>query len=102
MFWNCNEMYKVEGIDKFFDFVYYDMNEENMKNYGMKDKLFFKELMLLLESLLQLFYMKFIILFNYFLFGMDEGDIDFLVGDFGDFVVNNYFQLVYYFDQFIE
>ncbi|MGV2470661.1 sulfatase-like hydrolase/transferase, partial [Bacillus subtilis] len=37
-FWNRNEMYKAEGIDKFFDSAYYDMNEENTKNYGMKDK----------------------------------------------------------------
>ncbi|MGR2782708.1 lipoteichoic acid synthase [Bacillus subtilis] len=101
-FWNRNEMYKAEGIDKFFDSAYYDMNEENTKNYGMKDKPFFKESMPLLESLPQPFYTKFITLSNHFPFGMDEGDTDFPAGDFGDSVVDNYFQSAHYLDQSIE
>lgn len=39
-FWNRNEMYKTMGYDKFFDAEYYNMSDENTKNYGLKDKPF--------------------------------------------------------------
>ncbi|MDR4145093.1 sulfatase-like hydrolase/transferase, partial [Bacillus paranthracis] len=55
-FWNRNEMYKTIGYDKFFDAEYYDMSEENTKNYGMKDIPFFEQSMPLLEGLKQPFY----------------------------------------------
>ncbi|WP_220095165.1 LTA synthase family protein [Bacillus sp. 03113] len=101
-FWNRNEMYKSLGYDKFFDAEYYDMSDENTKNYGMKDKPFFKESMPLLNSLPQPFYTKFISLSNHFPFKMDEGDTDFPAGDFGDDVVNQYFQSAHYMDQALE
>ncbi len=101
-FWNRNEMYKSLGYDKFFDATYYDMSEENTKNYGMKDKPFFKESMPLLEGLKQPFYTKFISLSNHFPFKMDEGDTDFPAGDFGDSVVNQYFQSANYMDQALQ
>jgi lipoteichoic acid synthase len=101
-FWNRNEMYKSLGYDKFYDATYYDMSVENTKNYGMKDKPFFKESMPLLEGLKQPFYTKFISLSNHFPFKMDEGDTDFPAGDFGDSVVNQYFQSANYMDQSIQ
>ncbi len=101
-FWNRNEMYKSIGYDYFFDAEYYDMSEENTKNYGMKDIPFFKESMPLLESLQQPFYAKFITLSNHHPFEMDEGDTDFPAGDFGDSVVNDYFQSAHYLDESIK
>lgn len=101
-FWNRNEMYKAIGYDKFFDADYYDMSEGKIKNYGMKDKPFFQESMPLLTGLKQPFYTKFITLSNHFPFKMDEGDTDFPAGDFGDSVVNNYFQSAHYMDEAIE
>lgn len=98
-FWNRDEMYKSLGIDKFFDSAYYDMNADDTKNYGMKDKPFFKESMPYLKSLHQPFLTKFITLSNHFPFEMDEGDTDFPAGDFGDSVVNHYFQSAHYMDQ---
>ncbi|UII57780.1 LTA synthase family protein [Cytobacillus spongiae] len=101
-FWNRNEMYKSFGYDYFFDAEYYQMTEENTKNYGMKDKPFFKESMPILEGLNQPFYTKFISLSNHFPFKMDEEDTDFVPGDFGDSVVDHYFEAANYMDQALE
>ncbi|MBI0575904.1 LTA synthase family protein [Neobacillus cucumis] len=101
-FWNRNVMYKALGYDQFFDAEYYDMSDENTKNYGMKDKPFFKESMPMLESLKQPFYTKFISLSNHFPFEMDSQDTDFPAGDYGDTVVNQYFQSAHYMDQALE
>ncbi len=101
-FWNRNEIYKAFGYDHFFDATYYNMTPENVKNYGLKDKPFLEESMPLLESLPQPFYSKLILLSNHFPFAMDEGDTDFPAGDFGDKVVNQYFQSASYMDQALE
>jgi lipoteichoic acid synthase len=101
-FWNRNVMYKSLGYDQFFDAGYYSMTDENKKNYGMKDKPFFKESMPLLEGLKQPFYTKFISLSNHFPFEMDPEDTDFPAGDYGDTVVNQYFQSSHYMDQAFE
>ncbi|WML48119.1 LTA synthase family protein [Neobacillus sp. PS3-34] len=101
-FWNRNVMYKALGYDQFFDAEYYDMSEENTKNYGMKDKPFFSESMPMLKSLKQPFYTKFISLSNHFPFEMDPQDTDFPAGNFGDDVVNQYFQSAHYMDQALE
>ncbi|WP_026563734.1 LTA synthase family protein [Bacillus sp. UNC41MFS5] len=101
-FWNRNVIYKAFGYDKFFDAEYYSMSDENTKNYGMKDKPFFKESIPLLESLKQPFYTKFISLSNHFPFEMDPEDTNFPAGDYGDTVVNQYFQSANYMDQAFE
>ena len=49
-FWNRNEMFKSFGYDRFYDSEYYDMNEQDTKNYGLKDKPFFKESMPILKT----------------------------------------------------
>ncbi|MEH7352106.1 LTA synthase family protein [Neobacillus drentensis] len=101
-FWNRNVIYKAFGYDQFFDAEYYNMTDENTKNYGMKDKPFFKESIPLLESLKQPFYTKFISLSNHFPFEMDPEDTDFPAGDYGDTVVDQYFQSAHYMDQAFE
>lgn len=101
-FWNRNVIYKAFGYDQFFDAEYYSMSDENTKNYGMKDKPFFKESIPLLQSLKQPFYTKFISLSNHFPFEMDPEDTDFPAGDYGDTVVNQYFQSANYMDQAFE
>lgn len=40
---NQEEMYKSLGYDMFYDASFYNMTEENVINYGLKDKPFFKE-----------------------------------------------------------
>ncbi|MHC8521104.1 LTA synthase family protein [Rossellomorea sp. H39__3] len=101
-FWNRNVMYKSLGYDKFFDAEYYDMSEDNIKNYGMKDKPFVEESQPLLESLEQPFYSKYILLSNHFPFKMDEGDTDFPAADTDDKVVNQYFQSAHYMDEALK
>ncbi|MGG3564480.1 LTA synthase family protein [Neobacillus rhizosphaerae] len=101
-FWNRNVMYKALGYDQFYDAEYYSMSDENTKNYGMKDKPFFKESMPILENMKQPFYTKFISLSNHFPFEMDTEDTDFPAGDYGDTVVNQYFQSAHYMDQSFE
>ncbi|MCM3394438.1 LTA synthase family protein [Cytobacillus oceanisediminis] len=101
-FWNRNEMYKTMGYDKFFDAEYYNMSDENTKNYGLKDKPFFKESMPMLTSLPQPFYTKFITLSNHFPFKMDEWDTDFPSGETDNDVVNHYFQSANYMDQALQ
>lgn len=101
-FWNRDKMYKSLGFQKFFDAEYYSMTKENKMGYGMKDKPFFKESMPYLANLKEPFYSKFILLSNHHPFGMEEGDTDFPVYDFGDEVVNNYFQSANYMDQAVE
>jgi lipoteichoic acid synthase len=101
-FWNRDVMYKQLGYDQFFDASYFDMSNENTKNYGMKDKPFFKEAMPMLEGLKQPFYTKFISLSNHFPFEMDPGDTNFAPGNFGDQIVNDYFQSAHYMDEALK
>lgn len=101
-FWNRNVMYKALGYDQFYDAAYYDMSGNNVKNYGMKDIPYFQESKLLLEKLKQPFYTKFITLSNHFPFEMDPGDTSFQAGNFGDPVVDNYFQSAHYMDDALK
>jgi lipoteichoic acid synthase len=101
-FWNRNVMYKALGYDQFFDADYYNMTDENTKNYGLKDKPFFTESMPLLQSLPQPFYTKFLTLSNHFPFEMDPEDTDFPAGETGNKVVDHYFQAAHYMDEAIE
>src|SRR5699024_7464298 len=55
-FWNRDEIYKEFAIDKYFDENYYDMNDEKVIGYGLKDKPFFEESIPYLKSLPEPFY----------------------------------------------
>lgn len=101
-FWNRDRMYKAFGYDKFFDAKYYDMSDKNTLNYGLKDKPFVEESMPYLEGLKQPYYAKMIWLSNHFPFPLDKEDQDFPAGNFGDSVVNNYFQTAHYMDEALE
>src|SRR5699024_458777 len=50
-FWNRDEIYKELGVDYFFDEAFYDMSEEQVIGYGLKDKPFFKESMPIIEAM---------------------------------------------------
>ncbi|GGE37315.1 lipoteichoic acid synthase 2 [Pullulanibacillus camelliae] len=101
-FWNRDVMYQSLGIDKFFDARYYDMTPENVRNYGMEDKPYFKESMPLLTHLKQPFYARFISLSNHFDFKLDPEDTTFPLPNYGDSVVNHYFQTAHYTDEALE
>lgn len=101
-FWNREEMYKAFGFDHFYDATYYNMEDKDVLNYGLKDKPFFDQSIPLLKGLNQPFYAKMITLSNHFPFPLDEGDTEFPAGDFGDKVVNQYFQTAHYMDEALK
>ncbi|WP_064092775.1 LTA synthase family protein [Rossellomorea aquimaris] len=102
-FWNRSEMYRSFGYDEFYDATYYDMsNEDEQLAYGLKDKPFFEDSMPMLEKLPQPFYTKFLSLSNHFPFDKHAEDSGFPEGEFGDGVVNRYFQTANYMDQALE
>ncbi|MDQ0219980.1 LTA synthase family protein [Peribacillus cavernae] len=101
-FWNRDEIYKQFGYDNFFDASYYSMKEEDVLNYGLKDKPFFEESKPLLDSLKQPFYAKFITLSNHFPYPIDEEDATIEKNTTGDPTVDNYFRTARYLDESIK
>jgi len=101
-FWNRDNTYKSMGIDYFFDDESYSFTKENMLEYGMKDKIFFKESIQYLEQLPQPFYSKFITVSNHFPYPLDEANVDFPTATTGDNTIDNYFVTAHYLDQAIE
>ncbi|MGM0876892.1 MAG: LTA synthase family protein [Bacillota bacterium] len=98
-FWNRNEIYKSLGFDKFFDLSYYNAKDEDILNYGLKDKPFFKQSMPMLESLSQPFYTKFITVSNHFPYPLDQDEATIEKHTTGDTSVDNYFQTARYLDE---
>lgn len=101
-FWNREEMYKSLGYDMFYDSTYYNMKEENVLNYGLEDKPFFKETIPYLKSLPQPFYTKMITLSNHFPYPLDEEDQSIPPADTGDKTVDRYFQTARYLDEALK
>lgn len=101
-FWNRDEIYKSFGFDHFFDASYYDMNDEDVLNYGLKDKPFFRESIPLLETLKEPFYVKFITLSNHFPYPISEEDATIPPATTGDGTVDRYFQTARYLDEAIK
>jgi len=101
-FWNRNGTYQNFGYDYFFDSNYYDMSEERTLDYGLKDKLFFKDSAKYIEQLPQPFYSKFITLTNHFPYPLEEENASIPKANTDDETVNQYFQTVRYTDEAIE
>ncbi|MGO3170213.1 MAG: LTA synthase family protein [Bavariicoccus seileri] len=98
-FWNRNDTYKAFGVDYFFDSNYYTLTKENSLEYGLKDKLFYRDSIPYLEQLQQPFYTKFITVSNHFPFPYDEENSDYPPVETGDETVNGYFSTVHYADE---
>lgn len=101
-FWNRDEIYKSFGIDEFFDASYYDMSDEQVINYGLKDKPFFKESMPYLQSLEEPFYAHLITLTHHHPYLIDEEDATIDPAETGDGSVDRYFQTARYLDESLE
>ncbi|MBO9131396.1 LTA synthase family protein [Bacillus sp. 165] len=101
-FWNRDEIYKSLGFDKFFDASYYDMNENDVLNYGLKDKPFFTESIPMLETLQEPFYAKFITLSNHFPYPIAKEDATIEPNNTGDGSVDHYFQTARYLDEAVQ
>jgi lipoteichoic acid synthase len=101
-FWNRDEIYKSFGYDKFFDSSYYNMNPEDLAQYGLMDKPFLKESMPLLESLPQPFYTKLITVTNHFPFPIEKKDATIAPNTTGVPSVDSYFQTARYADEALK
>ncbi|MFZ3579124.1 LTA synthase family protein [Virgibacillus sp. DJP39] len=101
-FWNRDEVYKQFGIDKFFDSSYYDMSEENVIGYGLKDKPFFSESMPMLESLEDPFYAHMMTLTHHHPYLIDPDEASIKPAETGDPSVDRYFQTARYLDESLE
>lgn len=101
-FWNRDEVYKHIGIDEFYDASYYDMSEENVINYGLKDKPFFEESIPLLEEMDQPFYAHMMTLTHHHPYLIDEDDATIDPAETGDGSVDRYFQTARYLDESLE
>ncbi|PFK47717.1 glycerol phosphate lipoteichoic acid synthase [Bacillus cereus] len=101
-FWNRDDIYKSFGFNKFFDATYYDMNENDVVNYGLKDKPFFNESIPLLQTLKQPFYAKFITLSNHFPYPINKEEATIEPAKTGDSSVDTYFQTARYLDESVK
>ncbi len=101
-FWNRDEIYKQFGIDYFIHEDYYDMREEQVIGYGLKDKPFFKESMPILESFPEPFYAHFITLTHHHPYLIDEEDATIPPAETQDASVDRYFQTARYLDEALE
>ena len=101
-FWNRDEIYKEFGIDYFFDEAYYDMSDDKVIGYGLKDKPFFKESMPILESLDEPFYAHMMTLTHHHPYLIDEEDATIAPAETNDASVDRYFQTARYLDEAVE
>ena len=101
-FWNRDKIYKSFGFEHFFDSSYFDMKEEDVLNYGLKDKPFFEQSIPLIESLKQPFYAKFITVTNHHPYPLDPDEATIEKHVTGDSSVDNYFQTARYADEALE
>jgi lipoteichoic acid synthase len=101
-FWNRNEIYKSFGFNKFFDSNYYQMNSEDLAEYGLMDKPFFQESIPMLETLPEPFYTKFITVANHYPYPISEKDATIAPHTTGDKSVDTYFQTARYADEALE
>ncbi|WP_010649731.1 LTA synthase family protein [Oceanobacillus massiliensis] len=101
-FWNRDEIYKSLGYDKFYDSSYYEMDPDNLADYGLMDKPFFKESMDYLEALTQPFYANFITVTHHYPFTMDQEKATIEPHTTGNKTVDNYFQTARYADEALE
>ncbi len=101
-FWNRDEIYKSFGFDNFFDSTHYTMKPEEVTNYGLMDKPFFKESIPMLQSLKQPFYSKFIMLTHHYPYEMNQEYATIQPHITGDKSVDDYFQTARYSDEALE
>lgn len=98
-FWNRNEIYKSLGYDHFYDANYYDLNTEDMAEYGLMDKPFFEQSIPYLEALPEPFYANFITVTHHFPFTMNQDEATIAPHTTGNKTVDNYFQTARYADE---
>src|SRR5699024_7091455 len=97
-FWYLFEIFKELYIYEFCYDKYYDMSDEQVIGYGLKDKPFFEESMPLLESLDEPFYAHMMTLTHHHPYLIDPEDATIDPAETGDGSVDRYFQTARYLD----
>lgn len=101
-FWNRDEVYRHLGINDFYYDIFYDMSEDNVINYGLKDKPFFEESIPILKNMEQPFYAHMMTLTHHHPFILDEEDVSLPPAETGNGTVDRYFQTARYLDEALE
>lgn len=101
-FWNRDEIYKSFGYNQFYDSSAYDMNPDQLADYGLMDKPFFEQSLPYLSSMSQPFYTKFITVTNHYPFAMNQEEATIEPNNTGNKIVDNYFQTARYADEAME
>ena len=101
-FWNRNEIYKSFGYNKFFDSKFYEMNPEDLAEYGLMDKPFFEQSISYLDSMPQPFYAKFMTVTHHYPYPIAAEDATIAPHTTGDKSVDTYFQTARYADEALK
>lgn len=104
-FWNRNTTYKQWGYNYFFDQSYMSKaTDENSFQYGLNDKIMFKDSIKYLEHMQQPFYAKYLTVSNHYpyttsLIGDEQG---FPLAETKDETINGYFATANYLDSAVK
>lgn len=95
-------MYQSLNIQKFYDVMSYDVNDDNSVNWGLKDIPFLEQSVDLMTDMPQPFYSRLITLTNHHPFTLDEEDMLIPEYDSNSGTLNRYFQSVRYMDESLK
>nr|WP_245335131.1 LTA synthase family protein [Streptococcus oricebi] len=104
-FWNRNTTYKQWGYNYFFDQSYFSkLTSQNSFQYGLNDKIMFKDSIKYLEHLQQPFYAKYITVSNHYPYttSLIGDEIGFPQATTKDETINGYFATANYLDSAVK
>lgn len=104
-FWNRNTTYKQWGYQYFFDSHYFTKQDEtNSFQYGLNDKIMFKDSIKYLERLQQPFYAKYITVSNHYPYttSLIGDEVGFPLAKTKDETINGYFATANYLDAAVK
>lgn len=104
-FWNRNTTYKQWGYNYFFDSSYFSKQDKtNSFQYGLNDKIMFKDSIKYLEHLQQPFYAKYITVSNHYPYttSLIGDEIGFPLASTKDETINGYFATANYLDSAVK
>lgn len=104
-FWNRNTAYKQWGYNYFFDASYFTKQDDtNSFQYGLNDKIMFKDSIQYLEHLQQPFYAKYITVSNHYPYttSLIGDEIGFPLATTKDETINGYFATANYLDAAVK
>lgn len=101
-FWNRNQIYKAFGYENFYDAKYYDMDKDELAEYGLNDKPFYAQSMEILKNSPQPFVTKMIPVTNHYPYKIKEEKTTIEKHTTGDLSVDQYFQTARYADEALK